>query len=128
MPRKTKLFNNSVNNMEEFKTSLAAARRLRNHLSHEFKAPIVLKDESTFEWREFVVVPFDRAIRKEFIVAYETNVHNTMPENLLQSFPDKHYTVALILNTEPLMKVWVDMSVEVFMSRAGVKLDLGAFA
>lgn len=114
--------------MEEFKTSLAAAKRLRNHLSHEFKTPIVLKDGSSFEWREFVVVPFDKKIRKDFVVSYETNVHNTMPENLLQSFPDKYYTVALILNSEPLLKVWVDMSVDVFLSRAGAKLDLSAFA
>ena len=114
--------------MEEFKTSLGAAKRLRNFLTHEFKAPVILKDGSNYEWREFVVVPFDRKIRKDFVVAYETNVHNTMPENLLQSFPDKHYTVALILNTEPLAKVWVDMSVDVFIQRAGVKIELGAYA
>jgi hypothetical protein len=113
--------------MEEFKTSLAAAKRLRSYLSHEFKSPIVFKDESSFEWREFVVVPFDLKLRKEFVVSYETNVHNTMPENLLQSFPDKHYTVALILNSEPLNKVWIDMSVDVFMARAGVKIELNAY-
>lgn len=50
-----------------------------------------------------------------------------MPENLLQSFPDKHYTVALILNSEPLNKVWIDMSVDVFMARAGVKIELNAY-
>lgn len=113
--------------MEEFKTSLAAAKRLRNHLAQEFKAPIVLKDDSTFEWREFVVVPFDRKIRKDFVVAYEANIHNTMPENLLQSFRDTHYTVALILNSDPLTKVWLDMSVDIFMARAGVKVDLPSF-
>ncbi len=113
--------------MEEFKTSLAAAKRLRNHLAQEFKAPIVLKDDSTFEWREFVVVPFDREQRKDFVVAYEANIHNTMPENLLQSFHDTHYTVALILNSDPLTKVWLDMSVDIFMARAGVKVDLPSF-
>jgi hypothetical protein len=113
--------------MEEFKTSLAAAKRLRNYLSGEYKAPIVLKDGSSFEWREFVVVPFDRKQRKDFIVSYEANIHNTMPENLLQSFRDTHYTVALILNSDPLLKVWIDMSVDVFMSRAGIKIDLSSF-
>lgn len=113
--------------MEEFKTSLAAAKRLRNHLSSEYKSPIELKDGSSFDWREFVVVPYDQKQRKDFIVSYEANIHNTMPENLLQSFRDNHYTVALILNTDPLLKVWVDMSVDVFMNRAGVKVDLSAF-
>ena len=112
---------------EEFKTSLAAAKRLRNHLAGEFKAPIVMKDGSTFEWREFVVVPYDRKTRKDFIVSYEANIHNTMPENLLQSFRDNHYTVALILNSDPLLKVWIDMSVDIFMSRSGSKVDLSAF-
>ena len=114
--------------MEEFKTSLAAAKRLRNHLSSEHKAPITLKDGSVFDWSEFVVVPYDKKTRKDFIIAYEANIHNTMPENLLQSFRDSHYTVVLILNTDPLMKVWVDMSVEIFMNRAGIKIDLASFA
>ena len=114
--------------MEEFKTSLVAAKRLRNYLNVEFHAPIVLKDKSSFDWREFNVVPFDKQLRKAFIVSYEANIHNTMAENLIQSYPDKHYTVVLILNSNPLGRVWIDMSVDEFITRSGVKIDLPAFA
>jgi len=86
--------------MEEFKTSLAAAKRLRNYLTHEHKSPIVFKDGSSFEWREFVVVPFDLKSRKEFVVSCETNVHNTMPEILCQYLHDQPYRVASGLNSE----------------------------
>ena len=114
--------------MEEFKTSLVAAKRLRNFLNGEYHAPIELKDKSTFEWREFNVVPFDKELRKSFIVSYEANIHNTTAENLIQSYPDKHYTVVIILNSNPLGRVWVDMSVDEFIARAGIKIDLTAFA
>ena len=113
--------------MKEFKTTEAAAKRLCNSLNREHKAPIVLTDGSTFEWREFVVVPFDKDLRKQFTVAYEANIHNTSPENLIQSFRDKSYTVALILNTEPLSKVWIDMNVDTFMVRTGISLDLSPY-
>ena len=113
--------------MKDFKTTEAAAKRLCNHLNREYKAPIVLTDDSTFEWREFGVVPYDRDLRKQFIVAYEANIHNTSPENLLQSFRDKQYTVSLILNTEPLSKVWIDMNVDTFAARTGTNLDLSPF-
>src|SRR5687767_12749548 len=110
--------------MEEFKTSLSAAKRLCSYLNREYRAPIELKDKSSFEWREFDVVPFDKELRRAFIVSYEANIHNTTAENLIQSFPDKYYTVVLILNSNPLGKVWVDMSVDEFLVRAGIKIDL----
>lgn len=112
---------------QEFKTSLAAAKRLRNHLNSEYKTPITLTDGSSFDWREFVVCPHDKNTRKAFITSYETNIHNTTPDNLIQSFPDKHYTVALILNSSPLSHVWIDMSVDEFAKRTGIKLDLSPF-
>lgn len=113
--------------MADFKATEAAAKRLKTYLTREFHAPIELKDKSTFDWREFIVVPYDREIRKAFIVSYETNIHNTMPDNLLQSFRDTHYTVSVILNSDPLHRVWIDMSVDEFLKRAGIKLDLTAF-
>ncbi len=113
--------------MEEFKTSLSAAKRLCNYLTVEYNTPIVLKDNSVFEWREFVVVPYDKQLRRSFIVSYETNIHNTTAENLRQSFIDKHYTVALILNSEPLKRVWIDMSIEEFITRSGIRIDLQSF-
>ena len=112
---------------QEFKTTLAAAKRLRNHLNSEYKTPITLSDCSEFEWREFIVAPYDKTVRKAFITSYETNIHNTTPDNLIQSFLDKHYTVALILNSSPLSHVWIDMSVDEFVKRAGIKLDLEPF-
>ena len=114
--------------MEEFKTSLSAAKRLCSYLNGEFRAPIELKDKSSFEWREFNVVPFNKELRRAFIVSYEANIHNTTAENLIQSFPDKYYTVILILNSNPLGRVWIDMSVDEFISRAGIKIDLTPFA
>jgi hypothetical protein len=114
--------------MEEFKTSLTAAKRLCNFLNREFRAPIELKDKSIFEWREFDVVPFDKELRTAFVVSYEANIHNTTAENLIQSFPDKYYTVTLILNSNPLGKVWIDMSIDEFIARADVKIDLEAYA
>ena len=74
------------------------------------------------------MVPFDKELRRAFIVSYEANIHNTTAENLIQSFPDKYYTVVLILNSNPLGKVWVDMSVDEFINRAGAKIDLQSFA
>lgn len=110
--------------MEEYKRSREEAKRLRNYLNLEYRAPIEFKDGSVFEWREFVVVPFDREIRKAFIVSYEANIHNTTAENLIQSFPDKFYTVQLILNSEPPGKVWIDLSVDSFVERSGINFDL----
>ena len=110
--------------MEQFKTTQAAAKRLCNYLNGEYKTPILLLDGSNFDWREFVVVPFDKTIRKAFISSYEANIHNTTSENLIQSFRDTHYTVALILNTSPLSKLWIDMGLEVFLTRTGLTLDL----
>src|SRR5438128_1536230 len=106
--------------MEEFKSSRAAATRLRNYLKGEYPTPLVLKDGSSFDWREFIVVPYDKETRKAFIISYEANIHNTTAENLIQSFADKFYTVQLILNSMPLGRVWVDMSVEEFISRSGI--------
>ena len=114
--------------MEEFRTSLTAAKRLCSYLNSEYRAPIELKDGSCFEWREFNVVPFDKELRKAFIVSYEANIHNTTADNLIQSFPDKHYTIALILNSNPLGKVWIDMSIDEFIARSDVKIDLPSFA
>jgi hypothetical protein len=113
--------------MEEFKTSKAAAMRLRNYLRGEYGTPIVLKDKSEFEWREFIVVPADKELRKAFIVSYEANIHNTTAENLIQSYPDKNYSVSVILNSNPPGRVWVDMTVDEFIARAGIKIDLQAF-
>src|SRR3954470_13601803 len=113
--------------MEEFKTTKAAAMRLRNYLKGEYGTPIVLKDKSNFEWREFIVVPADKELRKAFIVSYEANIHNTTAENLIQSYPDKHYTVSVILNSSPPGRVWIDMTVDEFVARAGIKIDLQAF-
>ena len=95
--------------MEEYKASKMAANRLRVYLKGEYGTPIVLKDKSEFEWREFIVVPFDKKLRKAFITSYEQNIHNTTAENLIQSYPDKFYTVSLNLNTNPHGRVWVDM-------------------
>ena len=73
------------------------------------------------------MVPFDKELRKAFIVSYEANIHNTTAENLIQSFPDKYYTVILILNSNPLGKVWVDMNIDQFIARSSAKVDLRAF-